>query len=354
MTFEQLLSEPQHLLLKGISGSRAQQLHSAASDTDIKGIFVLPQKELYGLHYVPQLSNETNDEVYYEVGRFIDLLSKNNPNIMELLGTPSQSVLFRHPLMSLVRVEDFLSKLCKDTFAGYAATQVKKAKGLNKKIHRPMDEERKTVLDFCFVVEGNGSIPVQQWLSNHGYAQEHCGLTNLPHFKDVYLLYHDPNLRGIVSGEQANDVQLSSIPKGLSSLAVMNFNKDGYSVYCKEYNEYWEWVTKRNEERYQNTLTHGKNYDAKNMMHTFRLLSMAEEIATEHTIIVERKDREFLLKVRSGFFEYEDLLKMVAEKLERIDELYIHADLPDMPDEKKAEEILVEIRERFYQTQKLS
>ncbi|SEW09830.1 Predicted nucleotidyltransferase [Chitinophaga sp. YR573] len=348
MTFEQLISEPQHLLLKCISGSRAQQLHLPTSDTDIKGIFVLRQQQLYGLHYVPQLSNETNDEVYFEIGRFIDLLSKNNPNIMELLGTPEQSVLFRHPLMSLIRVEDFLSKLCKDTFAGYAATQVKKAKGLNKKIHKPVGEERKRVLDFCYVVEGNGSIPLQEWLTQHGYSQENCGLTNLPHFKDVYLLYHGEKLKGIVSGEQANDVQLSSIPKDMMPQGVMNFNKDGYSVYCKEYYEYWEWVKKRNEARYQNTLSHGKNYDAKNMMHTFRLLSMAEEIAAEHKVIVQRNDRDFLLKIRSGAFEYEDLLKMVAEKLERIDELYLNSDLPEMPNEKKAEEVLIQIREQFY------
>jgi hypothetical protein len=59
----------------------------------------------------------------------------------------------------------------------------------------------------------------------------------------------------------------------------MNFNKDSYSIYCREYKEYQEWEKKRNEQRYQSTLSHGKSYDAKNMMHTFRLLNMAEEIA---------------------------------------------------------------------------
>lgn len=351
MTFEQLISAPQHLLLKCISGSRAQQLHSATSDTDIKGIFVLPQRELYGFSEVPQLSNETNDEVYFEIGRFMSLLVKNNPNILELLGTPQESILFLHPLMSLIRPEDFLSKLCKDTFAGYAATQVKKAKGLNKKIHRPIDGEKKTVVDFCFVVDGKGSVSLSEWLNQRGYQQEHCGLTNLPHFKDVYLLYYHETLRGIISGENANDVQLSSVPKDVAPLAVMNFNKDGYSVYCREYYEYWEWVEKRNENRYQHTLAHGKNYDAKNMMHTFRLLSMAEEIATEHKVIVARNDRDFLLRIRSGEFEYEDLLKMVEEKMEEINELYLHADLPDAPDESNAEAILVQIREKFYYDQ---
>jgi uncharacterized protein len=352
MTFEQLLEHPEHLLLKSLSGSRAQQLHLPTSDTDIKGIFVAPQRELYGFSHPLQLSNTTNDEVYFEIGRFIDLLSKNNPNIMELLSTPAKSVLFWHPLMELIRPEDFLSKLCRDTFAGYAASQIKKARGLNKKIHRPMDEQRKTVLDFCYVIDGNGSVLLKQWLRERKYLQEECGLIQLNHFRDVYLLFHQhqssERLKGIISGEQANDVSLSSIPKNVKALATMHFNKDAYSVYCREYGEYWEWVEKRNEVRYENTLTHGKNYDAKNMMHTFRLLSMAEEIATEHRVIVERPDRELLLRIRSGAYEYEDLLKMVDEKLIRIDELYEKSGLPDKPDEKRAEEILVEIRERFY------
>lgn len=354
MTFEQLTTEPHHLLLKCISGSKAYNLHLPSSDTDVKGIFVLPQRQLYGLEQVAQLANGSNDEVYFEVARFIELLLKNNPSILELLSTPKDCVLFRHPLMMLVRPEDFLSKLCKETFAGYAKTQIKKARGLNKKILRPMTKERKGVPDFCFVVDGNGSVPLVQWLARQGYRQEECGLTQLSHFRDAYLIYHQSqiagnnNLKGIVSGDAANDVQLSAVPKGVNALAVMHFNKDAYSVYCREYNEYWEWVEKRNEARYQNTLSHGKNYDAKNMMHTFRLLTMAEEIALHQQVIVHRNDRDFLLRIRSGEFDYRELLRMAEEKLERIEELYKRSYLPDVPDAKKGEALLVQIRESFY------
>lgn len=348
MTFEQLMNEPQHLLLKAISGSRSQQLHSATSDTDLKGIFVLPRQELYGFTFTPQVSNASNDEVYFEIGRFLELLQKNNPNILELLGTPESCVLYRHPLMALIKPADFLSKLCKDTFAGYAASQIKKAKGLNKMINRPVERTRKGILEFCYVIDDNRSIPLLSWLIKYNFKQEDCGLTAIQHFRDVYFIYHQPGLKGIISGEDASDVRLSSVPKDLSPVGTMQFNKDGYSTYCREYREYQEWVEKRNDVRFQNTMTHGKNYDAKNMMHTFRLLSMAEEIATQKRVIVERPDREFLLKIKSGGFEYEELLKMVDEKLDRIDQLYKQADLPDMPDETKANELLIMIRTGFY------
>jgi len=364
MTFDQLINEPQHLLLKCVSGSRAYNLALPTSDTDLKGIFVLPQKELYGLSSTPQVSNESNDEVFFEVGRFIDLLSKNNPNILELLSTPPEHILYRHPLMDLIKPEDFLSRLCMDTFAGYAKTQIKKARGLNKKINRAFDRDRKSVLDFCYVVEGNGTLPLQAWLSTHDLRQENCGLAALAHFRDAYQIYHaasahspapiqgpEPSLpfRGIVSDVTANDVQLSSIPKGLPPLAVMHFNKDGYSLYCREYKEYWDWTEARNEARYQSTLSLGQNYDAKNMMHTFRLLAMAEEIARHKKVIVHRPDREFLLRIRAGEFTFEDLMTRVETKLAAIESLYAQSDLPQAPDIQHAEALLVQIRERFYE-----
>ena len=128
----------------------------------------------------------------------------------------------------------------------------------------------------------------------------------------------------------------------------MSFNKDGYSVYCKDYKEYWDWVGKRNDVRYQDTLEHGKNYDAKNMIHTFRLLNVAEEIAREKRVNVRRHDRDFLLGIKAGAYTYEDLMAMANEKVEVIKEAYAIADLPDKPDVVMIEEILVSMRSMLY------
>lgn len=341
------------LLLDCISGSRAYGLNTPQSDMDLKGVFLLPQQMFYGLHYTEQVNNKTNDEVYYELKRFIDLLSKNNPNILELLATPDDCVRFRHPVMELVKPEFFLSRLCRETFAGYAVSQIRKARGLKKRIVNPVEEERKSVVDFCYVVSGQGSVELNHWLEQKGWLQEDCGLVNIPHMRSVYALYHKSQLsesevKGIVSGSDANDVSLTSIEKGIDPVAVMSFNKDGYSSYCRDYREYWDWVKERNEERYRHTLNNGKNYDAKNMMHTFRLLNMAEEIAKEGRLHVRRRDRDFLLKIRSGVFSYEDLVKQANEKIDRMDEWYQASDLPDSPDLLQAEALLVHMRKMVY------
>jgi predicted nucleotidyltransferase len=86
------------ILFEAISGSRSFGLATENSDTDIRGIYYLPKEDFFGLNYIPQISNETNDINYYEIGRFVELLQKNNPNILEDLNyvkIPLQDMLFR-------------------------------------------------------------------------------------------------------------------------------------------------------------------------------------------------------------------------------------------------------------------
>ncbi len=351
MTIADLKSR--HLLLfEAITGSRAYGTDLPASDQDRKGVFVLPKQQFYGLTELPQISDESNDNVYYELRRFFDLLIKNNMNMLELLAMPDNCILYRHPLYDLIKPELFLSKLCKQTFAGYALSQIKKARGLNKKIVNPMAQRRKSVLDFCYVIEGHGSVPLLEWLERKGFDQTRCGLVNIQHFRDTYALFYDETgslgFRGIMYKPTANEVALSSIPKGMENAGILSFNKDGYQVYCKDYQDYWDWVEKRNPERYANTLAHGKNYDAKNMLHTFRLLDMAEEIARFGEIRVRRPNREFLLKIRAGEFEYEELLHWAEEKIDQIEEYFEKSDLPEIPDFRRAEQVLIELREKWY------
>lgn len=342
------------IILECISGSKAYGLDTPTSDTDIKGVFLCSKRDFYGLNYVEQISNKTNDIVFYELGRFMELLSVNNPNILELLDTPSDSIIFKSSFLNEIEIEKILSKRCKDTFGKFAISQIKKAKGLNKKIVNPIDKKRKTPLDFCYVNFQNGSIPIIKYLELKNWNQEECGLVNIAHMKDVFGLYHSKvkDYDGIIRNENSNEISLSSIPKGEKQEALLYFNRNGYSTYCKDYREYWNWVEKRNEARYENTKSHGKNYDAKNMMHTFRLLNMAIEIAEEKKINVRRKDRELLLNIKSGKFEYDELLGMAEKKQVQLNEAFEKSDLPDNPDLDYIREITFQLREKYYDKKK--
>lgn len=351
MTIQEL-RDRKLIVLECISGSRSYGLQLPGSDMDLKGVFVLPEDEYFGMNNIDQVSSEKNDETFYELKRFFELLLRNNPNIIELLGVPEECILYRHPMMELLEPRIFLSRLCRQTFANYAISQIKKSKGLNKKINRAMEKERKNILDFCYVTEGNRSIAFKEWLLKKGLQQAQCGLAAIHHMKDLYALYidqsYDLSYDGIISSESSNEVNLSAIPKGELSVGYLYFNKDAWSVYCKEYKSYWDWVSNRNELRYQGTLKHGKSYDAKNMMHVFRLLHMAQDIAEGKGVITKRPDRDYLLSIRSGQFEYEQLLRMAEEKMQKIEMLFEHSSLPQVPDSDAVNDLLVRMRKMFY------
>lgn len=352
MTIQELKNEGL-ILFECISGSKAYGLDTPKSDTDIKGVFYLPKEQFYGLGYIEQVSNETNDEVYYELGRFVELLLKNNPNMLELLATPEACILYKHPLMDRLTVGMFLSKLCKETFAGYAITQIRKARGFKKKIVNPVAPERKGILDFCFILDGHDSRPLNEWLQEQGFTATQCGLSSIPHAKGLYALFYDQlgtlRYKGIAAGEASNEVSLSSIPKGAPLQAYLYFNQEGYSAYCKEYREYWDWVSKRNEDRYDGNVQHGKNYDAKNMMHTIRLLQVAEELLRDGVIRVKRRNREELLDIKAGKYDYDHLLHMADGLRAGIQAAYEHSSLPELPDRITIEGVLIGMRAALYQ-----
>ena len=340
------------ILFEAVSGSRAFGLATENSDTDIRGVYYLPKEDFFGLNYIPQVSNETNDTTYYEIGRFIELLQKNNPNILEVLASPEDCIVQKNPLMDLLKPEDFLSKLCKDTFAGYAISQIKKAKGLNKKILNPMDKERKSILDFCYVLQNNGSVLLKKWLSENGKVQEKCGLVGIDNTKGMFAVFYDEtgdlNYKGIIQHEEANQVSVSSVPKEERSAAYLFCNLDAYSTYCKDYREYWKWVSERNEDRYNVNQNHGQNYDSKNMMHTIRLLQSCEQIFRTGSLEIRVGNRDELLDIKAGNRSYEAVMKKAETLIRSIEYYHSVSSLPDVPDWEKTTKILVEIRKTLY------
>ena len=345
-------TDKENLLLEAVSGSNAYGLATETSDLDIRGIFMLPKRRLYGLKYTKQVNDKKNDIVYYELRRFFDLALENNPNILELLAIPDDCLRYRHPIIEQLKPEFFLSKNCRNTFMGYATQQISKAHGMKKKIVNPMDKKRKSVLAFCFVTEEGKAVEVEEWLSVRGFEQKNCGLVNIDHMRSLYALYYDASgtlgYQGILKKDESNDVGLSNVAKGEKPLAYLSFNKDGYSTYCKDYLEYWDWVKNRNDARFSQTETHGKGYDAKNMMHCFRLLEMAEEIARDGIINVRRPNRDELLNIRSGAHDFETLKAKAEAKMADVNALFDQSSLPDKPDTEAAEALLAGMREEWY------
>ena len=341
--------QPDLLLFDTVAGSQAYGTALAGSDEDRRGVFVAPPGYLLGLDDIEQVADARGDEVYYEVGRFVEMLLKNNPNALELLAMPDDCVRIRHPLYQILRPDLFLSKLCARTYGEYALGQIRKARGLNKKIVNPQPERRMGLLEFCHVPEGQGSTPLLTWLAAREHDPKHCGLTAVLHATDLFAIYHaaDGVYRGLISPKDPDALVFSSVPNDARPIAWMHCNMDAFRAHCKAHREYWEWVAVRNDERYQTNAGHGRGYDSKNLMHTLRLLDMAGEIATEGVLRVRRPNREFLLQVRAGEFDYDELVARAEEKLTEVRQAFERCSLPDEPNRYTVNAALGEIRSQF-------
>lgn len=117
----------QHIIYRCVMGSRAFGLEDDASDTDRRGIYLPPADLQWSLYGVPeQLENDAQQEVYWELQKFLALALKANPNVLECLYSP----LVEHALPVARRLLEirqlFLSKLVYQTYNGYVMSQFKK------------------------------------------------------------------------------------------------------------------------------------------------------------------------------------------------------------------------------------
>ena len=327
-----------------IRGSKAHGISTPQSDTDMGGVFVCPNNQLLGLGagYRDEDADKKHDIVYWELNKFARLLTTSNPTVLEALFVDPEFVLVKDPaIVPFIEHRDkFLTKECFNTFGGYAVSQIKKARGLNKMIVRPI-LERKTPVDFCYITYMNDTMPIKDWLKSVHLTEDNISLAKLNHARDAYAVFIFP---GGFCKPNGNDVHVNNLPKGLQSIGVLFFNKDAYTIHCREYKQQKEWEKNRNPVRYQSNLN--KNYDAKNMSECFRLVQTCIEIANGDTYHVNRKDIDgsFLLDIRAHKFEYDELMDMLEGKIAEMNAAIERSTIKESVDRDFVDQLVLDIR----------
>lgn len=85
------------------------------------------------------------------------------------------------------------------------------------------------------------------------------------------------------------------------------------------------------------------------MMHTIRLLQVAQQIMTQGTITNKRSNREQLLSIKNGQLSYDELIQLAESLLADIENAAMSSSLPEVPNSDKAIQILVDMRDTLYQ-----
>ena len=421
LTFEDIEKEGL-LLYKYQRGSMAQGTFiEGKSDIDTCSVYMAHPDQFLGLglDYQDEISDKKHDNVAWEFNKFMRLLIKSNPTVLEALFVDDEFVLYEHPIITELKKhrERFITKKCFDSFGGYAVSQIKKCRSLDKKILQDEEQhiERRSALSFCYTYYNQGSTKIENWLAYRGLRPECCGLANIPNMRDSYGVFYDwgqhweivgytaddavkhyikhfgkdfdyrdnekycvgrylyyecddywcevndgqryeftgpitrPNLhyRGIFKNDESTEVCLSSIDdKNDEPICYMSYNKDGFKKHCKNYKEFMEWKANRNPIRYAENKD--KNYDAKNVSHSFRLMNMCIEIAQGKGFIVNRRsiDREFLLDVKQHKYEYDDIIKLLDAKKIEMDKAIASSTLPDDIDVDFVNNFVVNIRKK--------
>ena len=385
-----------NILLKCLVGSHCYGLAHEASDEDFRGIFILPESDykeqdsrlIINKPFLNQINDEKNNEVYYELKRFLELLSQGNPNCVEILFLEKEFYKIKNPILTPIFLNKriFLNKKFANSLLGFIDSQIKKATGANKKSFNPVDKELKTPLDFCYLVSNkNKSIttPLKNFLAKNNIKQQACGISKIPHTRDNYNLFHDKkqqrlffdvNIFGKIELEirrkfklkkglfykgieledkSSNMLRLSEIPLHEKSIAQFTFNAQSYTDYLNDYHQYWNWVKERNEDRYIQNQLASKGYDTKNMSHCYRLLMMLEYYLDNNTLKVDAQDKETIWKIKAGDFIYGDLIKIINEKYKNLKERIKNSNLENGCDINLLNEIEINIRNNYYSIKKV-
>ena len=340
-----------------ITGSHAYQTNIATSDIDHRGIFIYSPDDYDGLEEpIPQISDIKNDETYYSLKRYFELVKDANPNILEMLWSPPEFILFKNAIMDeLIKNRDiFISKKAFHTHAGYSFAQIKKCRGQNKMVNNPQLGIMPKKEDFCWVImrgyEGKFSgmpfRPVKFEKAKEAgivgnFSEYH--VSSLEHSSNIYRLYHyGKNSKGVFRGDDM--LVCESIPYDDENdryAGILIYNQHEFEKALIEHRKYVDWMEHRNSARWIDQEKGFLTYDAKNMLHCCRLLMSCESILNGNGPIVrfEGEKLQYLKDIRAGKFEYEALMKFVEDKMKYLEELYKTSKIPHSVNHKEVDDL---------------
>lgn len=348
----------QNTIFLTISGSKSYGTNIVGSDTDVRGICILPEKTYYfgyGLNKFGQMDNGFEDDrVVYDIRKFIDLASQCNPNIIELL--------FSHPQFWIKTTkayerlyensDKFLSKRVRFAFAGYAFSQLKRIKNHRGYLMNP-PKKKPERSDFGLPERkliSADHIGAYQWLIANLLKNSIDELNLSDTTKDEL---REINLIGLVQSKllpEGGEQIIQNITGASDEFIQTMMQEKAYINAMNEWGAYQDWQNRRNQSRKELESKFG--FDTKHAMHLVRLMRMCAEILETGKVNVYRPDREELLSIRNGGWSYEQIIEFAEDAEKKLDPLYQSSKLPREPNRTFIDDLCCQIVEEYVYKQK--
>lgn len=335
-------------LIRVVAGSHAYGTNIEGSDWDERAVFAdTAQRIILPFQKIEQVTFREDDKVYYELSKYMPLLLTQNPNVLEILWTAPEDILYiSEPGQLLIdNRSEFLSKQVKDKYVGYAVEQLKRIKGHNKWINNPQPEVAPERKDFVSVV--------YNFTKNSEYNKKSpsSGFTAIEIGNDTFTLWDNskfdiPEDKSWIDNkgnfntmprDQFNKINVANKTPDI----IVRFNRDLFEQHHTNWKMYWKWKKNRNEKRSE--LEDKFGYDVKHAMHLIRLLRSGIDILETGIVPVRRSDAAYLLDIRNGKYTYEEIVKESETLKDKIEVLSKKTNLPDEPNYELAKEIMMEI-----------
>jgi predicted nucleotidyltransferase len=357
-----------HTIFLTVVGSRAYGTYNDnTSDWDKAGVMIPGKEYFYGLDRFDQFSGyPEEDRTIYDIRKAVKLIADNNPNVLDLLAVPDRCILKTTPYWDIFRENShlFISKRCRWTFAGYAASQINRLITHRAFILNPPKEEptraKYGLKDYSIFPTAQLKAVVYAALGDIIISEEKENF--LAELDDVYSDYIMVLFNRYIQKDKlslAMEYLQAGIKSQANTLKALGpaYVKDEYLEEAtkelqyyqarKEWDQYQEWKKHRNKARAELEEKYG--FDCKFAMHGLRLSKMCVEILKTSKINVDRTgiDAEELKAIRNGAWSFEKIQQAVNDLDKEAEELYKTSTLQKIPDRKKINEILIDVCDRY-------
>ncbi len=180
-------------------------------------------------------------------------------------------------------------------------------------------------------------------LSVIGWRLEEFHAARLEHARDTYRLYrYGPGARGVFRGDVLACESIPREDEASRFAGLLLFNEQAWKQSLVDHQNYWAWRRERNPARWEQQERGELDFDAKNMMHTVRLLLSGRSILERGEPIVRfsGESLSLLMDIRAGKLSFEKILEIAEGLIADCEQLKSGSKLPETCDAALATRLL--------------